>query len=264
MASLAIVACSSNSWAGDLRDRLSSLNVGKCGFVGIEEFTRRGANVQNAAETAYIYVPSYADRECITPDLCEARQVFQQFARLWPHKLILLSSALIYGTGSARQCLVAEDYSAPTQGRDQIAGRWKSLEALAQECWNGSTRFTILRPTTVLPSPAMLSRRFMRRVTITLAGHDPTVQLLSLDDLARAVLCAARSDSDGVFNVAPDAVAPLHTAIKLARGRRLGLARTWQRLADSTEAPRIPALSMDRFQPKSQTAPRVQSTAIDC
>src|SRR5260370_17669326 len=104
----------------------------------------------------------------MTPDLCEARQVFQQFARLWPHKLILLSSALIYGTGSARQCLVAEDYSAPTQGRDQIAGRWKSLEALAQERWNGSTRFTILRPHTVLPSPAMRRPRFAPRATLTL------------------------------------------------------------------------------------------------
>src|SRR5260370_39255673 len=98
MASLAIVACSSNSWAADLRDRLSSLNGGKCGFVGIEEFTRRGAIVQNAAETAYIYVPSYAARACMTPDLCQARQVFQQFARLWPLNPILLPSAHINRT----------------------------------------------------------------------------------------------------------------------------------------------------------------------
>ncbi len=237
MASLAIVARSSNSWACALRDRLGPLNSsGKCQLLGVEGFTQRGSNVHNAAETVYIYVPAHADSECMTPDLCEARQVFQQFARLWPYKLILLSSALIYGTGAARQCLVAEDYIAPSQGRDQIAGRWKSLEALAQECWNGSTPFTILRPTTVMDSPALLSRRLMRRWTITLAGHDPTVQLLSLDDLAQAVLCAARSDCDGVFNVAPDGVAPLHAAIKLAQGHRLALPRTWQRLACSTEA----------------------------
>ena len=235
MGSLVILAQSGNGWAGDLLACLRRADSGsQYHLVASDDFCKPGRG-EPKAEMAYVYVPSYADVECMSPDLCEARQVFQQFMRLWPQRLVLLSSALIYGTGTARQCLVAEDYSAPSQGRSEIAGRWKSLEALAQECWNGSTPFTILRPATVLPSPALLSRRLMRPMTISLAGHDPMLQLLGLEDLARAVLCAVRSGVSGVFNVAPDGAVPLHAAIKVARGHRLPLPRTWQQLVRYTE-----------------------------
>ena len=233
MASLAIVA-RANTWTSDLFNHLRQASPGsECRFFDVEDFCA-GSSDGDAA-TAYVYVPSLADRDGMAPDLCEARQVFQQFARVRARKLVLLSSALIYGTGTGRQSLVTEDYCAPSQGRDQIAGRWKSFEALAGGLLNGATPVTILRPTTVLPSPALLSRRIARRFTITLAGHDPTVQFLSLQDLAQAVRCAAAGDGMGAFNLAPDDVVPLHAAVKLARGHRLALPRTWQRLARRAE-----------------------------
>src|SRR5437016_14042256 len=94
----------------------------------------------------------------------------------------------------------------------------------------------ILRPATVLSSPALLSRRLMARVTVTLAGNDPVVQLLSLEDLAGAVVCAAQQHAEGTFNVAPDGVVPLRAAVHIAGGRRLALPRTLQRLGAGSEA----------------------------
>ena len=267
MASLVIVAHSGNGWAADLRDCLRRVeSSGQYHLLATDSFCNPNDRGERKAENAYVYVPSYADDECMIPDLCEARQVFQQFMRLWPHKLVLLSSALIYGTGTARQCLVSEDYSAPGQGRSEIAGRWKSLEALGQECWNGSTPFTILRPTTVLPSPALLSRRIMRPVTITLAGHDPMLQLLGMEDLARAVLCALRGSGSGVFNVAPDGVVPLHAAIKLAHGYRLPLPRTCQQLvryAESLQYLRYPwTVSNQKIKEQLGFMPRQSSAEV--
>jgi 1-acyl-sn-glycerol-3-phosphate acyltransferase/nucleoside-diphosphate-sugar epimerase len=267
MASLLIVAQSGSGLAGGLLDCLRRVDSGgRYHLLPSDSFCNPNGRGEHKAENAYVYVPSYADDECMIPDLWEARRVFQQFTRLWPHKLVLLSSALIYGTGAARQSLVSEDYSAPGQGRSDISGRWKSLEALAQECWNGSTPFTILRPTTVLPSPALLSRRIMRPMAVTLAGHDPMLQLLGLEDLARAILCAVRSTGSGVFNVAPDGVVPLHAAIKLAQGYRLPLPRTWQQLvryAESLEYLRYPwTVSNQKIKDQLGFMPRQSSAEV--
>src|SRR5947207_6832822 len=131
-------------------------------------------------ETIYIYMPSLSDRNGMAPDLSEAETVLRQFARLRARKFILLSSALIYGTGPGRQSLVAESYRARSAGDGPISDQWRSLEEAAKRHLQDKVPITVLRPTTVLSSPALLSRRLTARVTLTLAGHDPVVQLLSL------------------------------------------------------------------------------------
>jgi 1-acyl-sn-glycerol-3-phosphate acyltransferase len=130
---------------------------------------------------------------------------------------------------------VAEDHVAPGYGKREISGSWKSLEALAHRHLDGSVPLTILRPVTVLPSPALLSRRLRSKLTMTMPGHNPTLQLLSLRDLAGALLCAVDSDKTGVFNVAPDGFVPMNLGVRLGRGHRLPLARTLQRLARRRE-----------------------------
>src|SRR5262249_6225452 len=147
----------------------------------------------------YIYVPSCAGRAGMTPDLAEAELVLTRCARLRPAKLILLSSALIYGAGTARQALAGEGYAPPRHGRDEISSAWRSLEAAAAGNLQNVAPLVILRPVTVLPSPSLLARRLARRLPITLAGHDPTLQLLSMEDLAAAVLGAVRSNAEGAL-----------------------------------------------------------------
>src|SRR5258707_1017704 len=233
MARIALIARSSNSWAKNLLSALLQIKTThECDFA--EATGLCGRADASESETSYVYIPSLTDRDGMMPDLSEAEWVFQQVAKLRPRKLVLLSSALIYGAGTARKNLVTEEYVAPGHGGNQVCNRWKSLEAMAGRL-QGDVPLTILRLTTVLPSPALLSRRLMRRLTVTLPGHDPTLQFLSLKDLAGAILCAIERDRSGVFNVAPDGVVPLHAAVRITGNYRVPIPRTLQRLARRSE-----------------------------
>jgi 1-acyl-sn-glycerol-3-phosphate acyltransferase len=229
MANITLIARKNNAWAGLLGAALSKANqMGLCTPEEPSVFLARSESP--AVSPSLVYVPSLAGRDGMRPDLAEAEQVFERSAALRPAKLILLSSALIYGTGTARQGLVGENYATPRHGRDAISEAWKSLETMASRRLEGIAPLVILRPVTVLPSQALLAQRLGRRLTTTLAGHDPILQLLSLQDLAAAVLSAVRANRTGVFNVAPDGVIPMRAALRLAGGHRLALPRTSQRL----------------------------------
>ena len=264
MARIALIAQSNNRWASSLLQALGQARTAhECCFAELSSF----CNSVDASgpEASYVYAPSFIDREGMMPDLSEAERVFQRSAGLRPKKLVLLSSALIYGTGPWRLGLVSEDYIAGNYRGDQICRGWRSLEAMAGQYLQGNLPLTILRPTTVLPSPSLLSRRLMRRLALTLPGHDPTLQLLSLSDLAEALLCALEQDKPGVFNVAPDAVLPLHVAVHTASSYRIPLPRTLQRLfrrSDALNYLRYPwTISNKKIKQELGFAPRKSSIA---
>jgi len=171
----------------------------------------------------------------MTPDLGEAERLFERLSQLGAGSFVLVSSALIYGTGPERQAFVEEDYSAPGN-RSRVSNAWRVLETLAGKVLQGQMRLIILRPSLVLPSPALPARFLSRRLVPTLPGHDPVMQLLSPSDMAEAVLGAAKTAKPGIYNVAPDAVVPLHQAIRLARRMRLPFPRTLQRAARRSES----------------------------
>lgn len=229
MATIAVVAPEKNFWARKLAEVLGQTSASHtCYFAGAGNFADSQASL--------IYVPSLIDREGMVPDLLQAEQDFQRCAGLHPQKLLLLSSALIYGTGPGRLGMVAESYDAGSYRGDRISAAWKSLEELASRYLMGQILLTILRPVTVLPSPSLLGRRLKRRLVPTLLGHDPTLQLLSLFELARALLCAIEHDRQGVFNVAPDGAVPLKAAVRAGKSYRIPMPHTLQRLFRSPDA----------------------------
>src|SRR5215831_2360803 len=182
-----------------------------------------------------VYAPSFDRRTRMSPDLLQAARVFKSVAGLENAKFLLISSALIYGTGCGRQALATEEYSAPRNGRRPVCSHWNALEALARESLNGGVQLTILRPATVLASGSWLSRLLRSPFIPTLPGHDPTLQLLSMSDLAEALSCAAEQDRPGIFNIAPSGVVPLHSAARLIRSHRLPVPSIVQRLHRSKE-----------------------------
>lgn len=248
-ARIVLIARSSNTWAEDIFRLLSrSTDQEQWSFTDANEFCRPGGNEDPSAggldapitpldsETACVYIPSFADHEGMLPDLAEAASVLQQVAATRPPKnLVLLSSALIYGAGPRRQNLVSEEYAGVGFGKHRVSSAWKALEALAQQELGSVVPLTILRPVTVVPSPVLASRRLQRKTSLTLPGHNPTLQLLSLDDLAEAVRCAVDEKKPGVFNVAPDGVVPQDQARRAAGIYGIPLPHTLQRLARSAE-----------------------------
>jgi 1-acyl-sn-glycerol-3-phosphate acyltransferase len=270
MAKIALVAQENNRWAKRLLQLLSlAKTTHDCYFAELCNFCSRSSDEGNS-EVSYIYTPSLTDRAGMMPDVSEAERVFQQSAKLRPRKLVLLSSALIYGIGPGRQGLVGENYAAGIDRGNRISSGWKLLEAMAGQYLKGEVPLTILRPTTVLPSPALLSQRLVRRFTLTLPGHDPSLQFLTLSDLAEALLCAVEQNRSGIFNVAPDGVVPLHAAIHIARSFRVPFPRTLQRLfrySEALEYLRYPwTVSNRKIKKELGFAPRKSSAAaiLDC
>lgn len=183
----------------------------------------------------HVYLASLSGPDGMTPDLTEAQRVLRSLATANAAKVVILSSALVYGTGPARQAMVSEEYPVPRKG-GAISEAWRSLEELAARYLPPPLKLTVLRAVTVVPSRALLSRLLTRRLVPTLAGFDPILQLLSPGDLAQAIRRALDGDRTGIFNVAPDTVVPLRKAIRIGGGHRVPFPRTLARLARSAAA----------------------------
>jgi 1-acyl-sn-glycerol-3-phosphate acyltransferase len=170
----------------------------------------------------------------LTPDLAAAETVLQQCAQAGVRHLLLLSSALVYGASPHNTGLMTEARPPLRNGHNPLGGQWGELEALAV-IYLGERQLTMLRCAPVLARDGAdyFSRLFTRRTAVTLPGHDPSLQLLSVDDLAQAVVCAVERSAGGIYNIAPDGVVPLRAALRLAGVRRLPIPRTLQRLAHS-------------------------------
>jgi 1-acyl-sn-glycerol-3-phosphate acyltransferase len=186
------------------------------------------------ASAVFVYLPGPGDRDAMTPDLGEAQTVVSKLAVLEDQRFVLISSAMIYGTGPGRQVLVDENYSQPSF-RGHISRQWQFLEDLAEKYLPKGAVRVVLRPCLVEHSPALPARILSREFVLSFPGHDPGVQLLRLTDLARAVLAAAGAGRPGTYNVAPDALVPRKRGIRYGGGMRLVIPRTLCRLFSRTE-----------------------------
>jgi 1-acyl-sn-glycerol-3-phosphate acyltransferase/nucleoside-diphosphate-sugar epimerase len=181
-----------------------------------------------------VYCPRLCSPYDITPDLVEAETVLAECARTSIAKVVLLSSAAVYGASPRNPGFISESQFASYHGQNRIGERWIALEALAAQYLGGGphTRLTILRPASVplRGGHDYFSQLWRGGLTITLPLHDPSIQLLHPDDLAHAVCCAVERGAGGVYNVAPDGVIPLRVALRMAGSTRVPIARGIQRL----------------------------------
>ncbi len=128
---------------------------------------------------------------------------------------------------------VREEFATQKRVAHPLARAWLRLEAqtAAAADRHGAT-LTVLRPCpVVLPGGRGFFDRLVRgRVGWTVAGFDPSIQLLSATDLARAVECAVATRRPGIFHVAPRGVAPLCRLLGASRTLRVPLPYTAHRL----------------------------------
>ena len=170
------------------------------------------------------------------PDLDDAEAVLEACAAADLPHVVLISSAAVHEPSHHHPGVVTEDRLAPLRHGNRIAARWRELESLARETVgkrNGVV-LTILRPVTtpVAGGPGnRVGRLLTGRLALTLPGHDPSVQLLSLGDLSDAVARAVEAGRSGTWHVAPARPVPLRKALRLAGVRRLPVPRWMQRLA---------------------------------
>jgi 1-acyl-sn-glycerol-3-phosphate acyltransferase len=153
-------------------------------------------------------------------------------------RLVLLSSTEVYEPHHHHPGLVAEERRVAGAGAGDGAGAgtaggkvcdaWLALESRAAAVAAAAgVPLTVLRaaPMPVRGGADAWSRRLARRVVPTVTGHDPPIQLLAPEDLARALALAASASpppgAAATYNVVPDGTVPVHRAVRLAGARRL-------------------------------------------
>jgi 1-acyl-sn-glycerol-3-phosphate acyltransferase len=168
----------------------------------------------------------------MAPDTEAAKVFFDQCAKSEASHVILISSAMVYGASHNNPGLMSESRPAQRNGANPVGAGWAEIESLAASALSGK-KLTILRTAAVVARGGAdyFSQLLEGRVAVTLAGYDPPLQLLSPEDLARAVCCAIERSEGGVFNVAPRGVIPLKKALRLAGARRAAFPRTIQKAA---------------------------------
>ncbi len=141
-------------------------------------------------------------------------------------KLIVLSSADVYGPQSKNSALLTED--TPLMAGAQFP-EIRDLIAVDMLCnsffWKYPTIETVvLRPVHILGSVRNAPSNYLRlRYPWKLIGFDPMVQVIHIEDLAEAMVCALKPQVRGVFNVVGPGELPLSTVLRLLERRALPL-----------------------------------------
>jgi 1-acyl-sn-glycerol-3-phosphate acyltransferase/nucleoside-diphosphate-sugar epimerase len=209
-----------------LVDRLSVAGL-DCAPVATGDESKEGA----LGAGAVVYHPPERSRRAAVPDLGHAERMFARATADGVGHFVLLSSTAAYGANPHNPGLIGEDKVGTRQRKNRIACSWLELEAAARHMLG--SRLTILRTATVPvaddygPLRGLFHRWIARRVL----GHDPSVQLLSPEDLAEAVRRAIETREPETFNVVPSGVMPLRQAMRLAGTIRLPICGYTQKAA---------------------------------
>jgi 1-acyl-sn-glycerol-3-phosphate acyltransferase/nucleoside-diphosphate-sugar epimerase len=190
---------------------------------------------------AVVYSPLDERARDLVPDTEVAGAVLGACARSGVRRIVLISSAAVYGADYHNPGLIRE--SRPTSARclNRVAEAWRAAESLAARlsAEDGRIRLAVLRPamTRVDGANDWVNRLLRQRWAVTVAGYNPSIQLLEANELARAICLAVDAGAEGAFNIAPDGVIPLRQALRAARVRRIPMPWTLQRLGRAALRP---------------------------
>lgn len=152
-------------------------------------------------------------------------KIFELAEKYGVHRVVVLSTFHIYGAHPANHVPIAEDEplrSGPDFPELSDAVQLDNL-ALQWAYRNPQLRTMVLRPTNVVgPDIRNAVSNYLRQPTVArVLGFDPMWQFIHQTDMVRAILLAAQSDANGVFNVAGDGTLPLSRALALTGARVL-------------------------------------------
>jgi nucleoside-diphosphate-sugar epimerase/1-acyl-sn-glycerol-3-phosphate acyltransferase len=179
---------------------------------------------------AVVYSPPPRRLPDLEPDLAAATKLFDAGRHAGVRHLVLVSSTAVYGATPHHAGLATE--TSPTARSVQpVARSWHELETKAIAAF-GAEHVTILRAAPILVAEAtdFFNILFASRPALTVAGYDPTLQLLTPADFARAIERAVAHAASGTFNIVPAAPIPLRVALRLAGRRALPVPWTMHRV----------------------------------
>ena len=133
-------------------------------------------------------------------------------------RLVLRSHAYAYGSSAKNPGLMTEERVSllPPNAPEQ---RWLKLEAVAASHPNSAS----VRLTNVLAADEsdLIVGKLASASATALAGHDPNLQFIAVEDAASALVAAAESQATGLFNAAGEGAIPLKKAFRATATRRI-------------------------------------------
>lgn len=197
------------------------MTVAVCGFDGPvaravkAELTRRGhAIVDSGADPraeAAIWFPG------------EIAELEQLTSRTGLRRLVIRSHAYAYGSNPKNPGVLEESRISLLPLKDP-AQRWLKAEEIAARHPN----WAAIRLANVLASEEgdLIVRKLSRGSATRVAGRDPNLQFISVQDAALALVAAVESNATGLFNAAGEGSIPLKKALRAAGTRHIGVLPT--------------------------------------
>jgi UDP-glucose 4-epimerase len=156
------------------------------------------------------------------------------------NKLVLVSSAMVYGPRPDNPQLLSEDAPLLGGGGSEEMQDRVTLDMLTQSFFwkHADVETVILRPAHVLGVVENVASDYLRLgVVPTILGFDPMMQAVHQEDLVEAILLALAPGVRGVFNIAGPAPVPLSQVLQVLKRAtvpvphtlvRLGAERLWR------------------------------------
>jgi UDP-glucose 4-epimerase len=178
----------------------------------------RQGNVQAVVHLGVMHDPRASDAEHHEWNVAGFAKLMEYVAQFQVPKLVVLSSANVYGPQAGNPQFLTEE--APLLGGARFSEIRDLIEVdmLAQGFFwkHPNTETVILRPVHILGAVRNAPSNFLRLPTVpTLLGFDPMIQVIHESDVVLAINHALAKGKRGIFNVAGPEPLPLSHAIKI-------------------------------------------------
>lgn len=182
-----------------------------------EDVFRRG-NVGAVIHMGIMHDPRMSEEEHHSFNVVGTTRVLEYCAKYNVKKVVVLSSANVYGPSPDNSNFLTED--APLMAASRFSGVRDLIEVdmLAHGFfWRHPQIATvILRPVHIVgPSIKNAPSNYLRlKRPWMMAGFDPMLQLIHVEDVSRAMIHALRPEARGVYNVVGPGEAPLSSMLR--------------------------------------------------
>ncbi len=182
-----------------------------------EDLFRRG-DVKAVIHMGIMHDPRMSEEEHHSFNVVGTTRILNYCAKYGVKKVVVLSSANVYGPSPDNSNFLTED--APLMAASRFSGVRDLIEVdmLANSFFwrHPDIQTVILRPVHIVgPMIKNAPSTYLRlRRPWVMAGFDPMVQLIHVEDAARAMVDALRPQARGVYNVTGPGEVPLSAVLR--------------------------------------------------
>ncbi len=182
-----------------------------------EDVFRRN-DVQAVIHMGIMHDPRMNEEEHHSFNVVGTTRILEYCARYGVKKVIMLSSANVYGPSPDNSNFLTEDAPLMAASRFSEVRDLTEVDMLAYGFFwkHPDIQTVILRPVHIVgPNIKNAPSNYLRlKYPWVLAGFDPIVQLIHVDDAARAMIDALRPEAKGVYNVVGPGEVPLSSIFR--------------------------------------------------